>query len=49
MIVEPNVIGTAFGLTACLMNLLYFTVPILIGIVITDDDTTAKGYGYTYE
>jgi hypothetical protein len=35
MIVEPNALGTAFGITACIMNLLLTVVPLGIGKVLT--------------
>lgn len=50
MIVEPNALGTAFGLTACFMNLCNTVVPLGVGAIITDKPTLTKPHcGYTYE
>jgi hypothetical protein len=49
-LVEPNALGTAFGITACLINALLTVFPIAVGAVIEDKARPGKEeYGYTYE
>jgi len=50
MIVGPEVLGTAFGVTACFINLLNTIIPLAIGALIVEDRTPSKQRnGYTYE
>jgi hypothetical protein len=50
MIVDANALGTAFGITACIINLCLTVVPLAIGAVITEKAGPGnEEYGYTYE